>query len=135
MFGKDQKTEEARTILIVDDSEVDRTIAKKIIESMGHNTLIAENGQAGLDVVKGEKPDLILLDCEMPILGGVEMCRILKNNEDTEDIPVIFLTSVDTPRNIIDCFELDAENFLSKPINSKVLINQVSMILKEFFPS
>lgn len=117
-------------ILVVDDSAVDRTFLSKILSKASYQVKLAENGLEGLGVAAKDSPDLIILDCEMPEMDGVEMCRRLKANPATQNIPVIFLTSDNTPRKIIECFEADAENHLTKPVNSRVLIDQIASILK-----
>jgi len=128
--GVDVKKENAnKCVLIVEDSEIDRKVVEEIVSKQGYRHIAAENGRIGLQKAFEEKPDLIILDCEMPELGGVETCKQLKQNQETKDIPVVFLTSVDMPKNIIDCFESDAENYLSKPVSSKVLITEINTIL------
>jgi CheY-like chemotaxis protein len=119
------------TILIVDDSEIDRKLIFKALEGEGYRLVQAENGELGLQTALRENPDLIFLDCQMPVMDGLTMCKKLKENSRTKTIPVVFLTALDTPRNIIDCFEVDAENYLSKPISPKILVNQVKLILQE----
>ena len=126
---KDHNT--AVKILIVDDNEIDLKIIRKALEGEGYNVIQAENGKVGLEMALTHKPDLIFLDCQMPVMDGLEMCKQLKDDPAGENIPVVFLTALDTPRNIIDCFEVDAENYLSKPISPKILTNQVRLILEE----
>jgi CheY-like chemotaxis protein len=120
-----------KTILVVDDNDVDRKIISRIVEKMGIRAVTAINGQEGLQKALQEAPDMIILDCEMPVMNGQEMCKRLQDDHKTENIPVLFLTSINTPKNIIDCFEVDAANFLSKPVNSKILSNQIAIILEE----
>lgn len=121
----------SKTILVVDDDELTRKMLTSIISKDGFNVDQAENGEMGFLKAREIKPDLILLDCEMPVMGGVELCGKLKGDPSLKNIPVIFLTSVDTPSNILNCFELDAENYLSKPIGSKLLLSQIKMTLDE----
>jgi CheY-like chemotaxis protein len=120
-----------RKILIVDDNEIDRKIIRSALEKDGYQTVQAENGAIGLEMARKEKPDLVFLDCQMPVMDGLTMCKKLKEDDDLKHTPVIFLTALDTPRNIIDCFEVDAENYLSKPISPKILTQQVKIILDE----
>jgi len=68
-------------------------------------------------------------------MDGIEMVQLLKDNKETQGIPVIFLTGVDSPKNVVDCFEIDAENFMCKPINPKVLAAQIQQVLTEHFSS
>ncbi|HNV23729.1 MAG TPA: response regulator [Candidatus Omnitrophota bacterium] len=118
-----------KTILVVEDNEVDRTIIQKTLEKEGYSVFWAENGAVGLKKAKEQKPDLILLDCEMPIMDGQETCRRIKEDADLKNIPVLFLTGLNTPKNVVECFDLDAENFLAKPVNPSMLITQINTIL------
>ncbi len=133
IFGskKSSRPPVSRKILIVDDNEIDRKVIQSTLEKAGYSTIQAENGQIGLQKAKQENPDLIFLDCQMPVMDGLTMCKKLKEEDDFKNIPVIFLTALDTPRNIIDCFEVDAENYLSKPISPKILTQQVKFILEQ----
>ncbi len=132
LFGsKKSQNKASRKILIVDDNEIDRKIIRSALEKDGYKTVQAENGSVGLEMARTENPDLIFLDCQMPVMDGLTMCKKLKEDDDLKHTPVIFLTALDTPRNIIDCFEVDAENYLSKPISPKILTQQVKIILDE----
>lgn len=126
---------EDRTVLIVDDSEVDRKLIAKTLMKMGCRVLTAVDGEIGLHIALSETPDLILSDCHMPNMDGVEMCRELKNTDETKEIPVIFLTGDTSPSKVVDCFELNVDNYMCKPINSKVLMSQIEDILTEHLPS
>ncbi|MBF0385459.1 MAG: response regulator [Candidatus Omnitrophica bacterium] len=112
-------------ILVVDDSEIDRTLIGYILKKAGYNVFYAIDGKSGLDAVKSNHIDLILLDCQMPLMGGVEMCRILKSDEHLKGIPVIFVTGIDTPVNVINCFEASAENFIIKPVNQRAILKHI----------
>ncbi len=126
---------EDRTVLIVDDNEVDRKLIAKTLMKMGCRVLTAVDGEIGLHIALSETPDLILSDCHMPNMDGVEMCRELKNSDETKEIPVIFLTGDTSPSKVVDCFELNVDNYMCKPINSKVLMSQIEDILTEHLPS
>lgn len=126
-----RRTYADKCILIVDDSEMDCRIIAKALQGLGCRVLTAEDGDIGYDTAVKEKPDLILSDCNMPRLSGVDMVKKLQENDVTENIPVIFLTGEDSPKNVIDCFESNAYNYMCKPINPKVLNNQIEEILQE----
>ena len=132
LFGKKAVVQSDACILVVDDSEIDRKIIETTLHKRGFQTLAAENGARGLEIAKARHPSLIVLDCEMPVMNGTQMCERLKEDRSTQDIPVLFLTSLDTPKNVVECFQMDAENFLSKPVNPTVLIKQIDLILHEF---
>ncbi|MCA9400438.1 MAG: response regulator [Candidatus Omnitrophica bacterium] len=118
-------------ILVVDDNEVDRRVVKNILEKQGYQILTANDGKEAVRVAMQEKPDVIVMDCEMPELSGVKACQRLKEENETEHIPVIFLTGSDTPTNIIECYDLEAENYLTKPVNAKLLLKDIETILKD----
>ena len=124
-----------RLILIVEDNEEDRGSYKRVVHKMGHRSTLADNGETGLTLARTLRPDIILTNCHLPLLSGTEMCRRLKEDEQTKNIPVLFLTEDDTPKNILDCFDLDAENFLSKPVSSKLLASEIQMILNDYVSS
>lgn len=122
-------------VLIVDDNEVDRKLIAKTLDKMGCVVLTASDGEIGLHMALSEKPDLILSDCQMPHMDGLTMCKELRENEETRDIPVIFLTGNNSPAMVVDCFGMvNVDNYMCKPINAKVLIGQIEDILNEHLP-
>ena len=121
----------SRCVLIVDDNRADLLLVQRTVEKMGYQVLAAENGKVGFEVAKKEKPDLILSDCNMPELNGVEMCRQIKEDPETSGIPLIFLTNVDTPKTVVECFDMGVDNYICKPINPKLLAGQITTIFKE----
>ena len=118
-------------VLVIDDSEVDLRIACAAIERGGYIVLQAHDGESGLVMAREHKPDLIILDYQMPGLKGPEVCKILKSEERTRDIPVLFLTSLTSPGSVIDCYEQGGENYLAKPINPRFLLKQIEQVLKD----
>ncbi len=130
LFGKN-KPDSDKKILVVEDNEIDRKVVVKTLERAGYAVDVAKNGQEGYRKATTTPPELIILDCEMPEMGGIEMCQKLKEIDQLRDIPVVFLTSLDTPGNVLDCFEADAENFLAKPLKPKVLIKEIEKIFAD----
>ncbi len=118
-------------ILVIEDSEVDQKLISMTVERGGYTALSAFEGNAGFILAKQHKPDLIILDYNLPDINGPTVCKMLKNDILTKDIPVLFLTSMDTPGSIINCYEEGGENYLSKPINAKFLLEQINIALKE----
>ena len=134
LFAKDEKKTSPfanRCILTIEDDATQRTMIQKTLERRGYTVLIAEDGQMGLEMAQNQKPDLILLDVIMPGMRGNEVCKRLKADTRTKNIPVLFLTSLDTPKDIIEQYDLGAEIHLTKPINAKELISQVEITFKE----
>jgi sigma-B regulation protein RsbU (phosphoserine phosphatase) len=134
IIGRPQADFSDKLVLVIDDNDVDRKLVEKTVARLGCGVRNAKDGREGLDIILARKPDLVILDCDMPVMSGWEMCQQMRQLNDIKDIPVIFLTSMNTPKNILECFELDAENFLSKPVNAQVLVNNVRTILTSSQP-
>jgi len=117
-------------ILVIEDTEVDQRVACAAIERGGYTALKAGNGKTGLEMAREHKPNLIILDYNLPDTLGPDLCKVLKADEKTSNIPVLFLTSLTGPDNIIKCFE-QGENYLAKPISVKLLLKQIDSILKD----
>ena len=118
-----------KNILTIDDDLSQRTMIQRTLEKSGLKVLTAEDGHLGIEIAQSQKPDLILLDVIMPGLNGNEVCRRLKSDNRTKDIPVVFLTSMDTPKEVIEHYDAGGEIHLTKPINPKELISQIEFTL------
>ncbi len=120
-------------ILVIDDTDVDQRLACAAVERGGFTALKADDGNTGLKIAQEQNPDLIILDYNLPDIKGPDLCKILKSRPDTTHIPVLFLTSLTGPDNVIKCFE-QGENYLAKPISIKLLLKQINVILKDTQP-
>ena len=112
-------------ILIVDDLPENVLILKKTLLREGYKTEIATNGMDAIKMVKDIKPDLILLDVLMPHTDGYEVCERIKNNPETERIPVIFLTALHDMNYIVDGFNSGGVDYISKPYSIPELLARV----------
>ena len=115
------------TILIVEDEEPVREMVAMILEEAGYQTLQAMHGRQALDVVATERPDLVLADIMMPVLGGADLCRSLKAAPDTRRIPVI-LMSAGSQRLAAGA---GADAFLAKPFD----LDQLEAVVQRWAPS
>ncbi len=131
-FPRREEDRKKIKIVVIDDLGTNRTFFQRILEKRGYTVLTACSGEEGIPLVKKEKPKLVLLDFVMPGMRGPEVCKAIKTDQTTKDVPVLFLTSVDTPTDIIACYEQGAENFLTKPIQAGELIKHVEMILEDY---
>ena len=107
-------------ILAVDDTPENLDVVKGILAS-AYTVKAAINGPMALKIVEKQPPDLILLDIMMPDMNGYEVCKRLKSNPDTRDIPVIFLTAMDQTTDESSGFELGAADYITKPVNPPIL--------------
>ncbi len=121
---------EKKVILFIDDSPVDRTLISKLLTKYDFYVLLAEDGTIGLRMAQEEKPDLVLLDILLPGISGIELCKKLKRNPATRDIPVIFYTSIDTPKHLIDYASYGAQEYIQKTMLPEDLIATINSILK-----
>jgi len=101
------------------------------LEANGYDVVSAEDGQEGLEKVKSEKPDLIILDIMMPVMDGFELCSIIKEDEQTRKIPVIILTGRAQDTDSDTARKLGADSFLKKPFDAPVLLAKIEELLKK----
>lgn len=118
-------------ILIVDDERDMTHFLSVRLRSRGYDVSTASDGREALSQIKKNRPDLVLLDVMMPKFNGYEVCRYLKQDEDTKNIPIIFLTARDQIQDRVLAKESGADDFLSKPFEGKLLVNKVENWLKE----
>lgn len=118
------------TILVVDDNQQNLELMQAYLEDIDCNTLAAEDGQEALDAIKENMPDLIILDVMMPVMSGFEVCKRLKNNPETADIPIIMVTALNEFGDIERAIDVGTDDFLSKPINKWELLTRVKTMLK-----
>ena len=119
----------ASSILVVDDQPINVQLLKRKLEREGIRVTPAYNGLEALEVVKKEKPDLILLDVMMPDMDGIEVCQRLQANEDTRGIPVMVLTAKGDEDNEVRVFELGADDFITKPFRARALSARLEAVL------
>jgi len=118
------------TILVVDDERHNLTILVDLLKPF-YEVLAAKNGRKALQAARGETPpDLILLDIMMPEMDGYEVCRELKGDKTTEDIPVIFISAMSQPEDETKGFEMGAVDYITKPISPPIVKARVATHLK-----
>jgi twitching motility two-component system response regulator PilH len=117
-------------ILIVDDSPSQLLGIKRIVEKLGHETLSAEDGAAGVDVANQEIPDLILMAVVMPNRNGFQATRTISKNAATAHIPIILVTTKDQETDKVWGMRQGAKAYVTKPIKEEELVKA----LQEFLP-
>ncbi len=118
------------TILVIEDSEVYQMNISETLKSEGYDVVIRSDGYSALKDIQTINPDLILLDVVMPGINGYDVCKELKQGSNMIDIPVIFLTSLDSNVNELLGFELGAVDYIRKPITPAVLKARVHTHIK-----
>lgn len=114
-------------ILIIDDSPDDLHLLVKLLKGRGYQLSIARDGHNGYQLAANQPPDLILLDVYMPRADGFAACRLLKTDERTRDIPVIFLTAANDKEAKLKGFSLGAVDFISKPYIADEVLARVGV--------
>lgn len=122
-------------ILIVDDSPTNLSLIVDYLEDYGLNILIAEDGKSSLERAKYAKPNIILLDVLMPGIDGYETCTFLKQDSETQDIPVIFMTALSSIEDKVKGFEVGAVDYVIKPIQPEEVLARIKLHLKLRFMS
>jgi DNA-binding response OmpR family regulator len=117
----------AQTILVVDDEAKLREMIRVYLEQEGYRVVEAANGRDALFMARDEKPDLIVLDLMMPVMGGYEFMRIFSKESDT---PIIMLTAKVEDQDKIVGLELGADDYLTKPFNVRELLARVRAVLR-----
>jgi putative two-component system response regulator len=117
-------------ILIVDDVDTNRFVLRDIIEEMGYMPVLAENGKQALKIVQRHPLAMIILDIAMPEMDGFEVCRIIKENANTREIPIIFISAYDEPADVVKGFALGGADYITKPFIPEVVRARVNLQIK-----
>ncbi|MDP2606877.1 MAG: response regulator [Deltaproteobacteria bacterium] len=120
-----------KTIMVVDDNPDIITIVKTILEGKGYSVSSASGGAELLNMLKGQKPDLIILDIMMPEMDGLEVLSRLKAVSETATIPVILLTAKVQYEDVLGGYKLGADYYITKPFTSTQLVNGINLLLGE----
>jgi len=117
-------------ICVIEDEEDIREILMLQLNREGYATLSAETGEEGIQVVREHKPELVLLDLMLPGLDGLDVCRTLRENKDTKDIPIIMITARGEESDIITGLEMGADDYVTKPFSPRVVLSRMKAVLR-----
>ncbi len=117
MFGK--------KILVIDDTVLMQKMISDILRAENYNVIVAGSGEEGLLKVAQEKPDLVILDIVLPGIDGFEVCKILRENDSNNLMPIIMITSQGNEEDKLRGLELGADDYIVKPFNPRELISRV----------
>lgn len=118
------------TILVADDEPSNRSLLQRRLERAGYSVVTARDGREAIDNARETLPDLILLDVMMPVMDGLEACRVIKADEATRDIPVIFLSARDETDVKVNGLSLGANDYISKPFKAEELLARVDVAMR-----
>jgi len=126
-FAKDMKT----NIVIVEDSLTQAEKLRYTLEEQGFQVLHARNGQEALHLISTDKPAIVISDIIMPEMDGFELCKRIKSEPATKATPVILLTVLSDPRDVIRSLECGADNFITKPYDEENLLSRIQYLLSQ----
>ena len=126
----ENKRQRDTVVLVVDDNQQNRELLQAYLEDVDCRTVAANDGLEALEVLAKDPPDLVLLDVMMPKMSGFEVCRRIKNDPKTTDIPVIMVTALNEFGDIERGIDSGTDDFLSKPVNKLELLTRVKTMLK-----
>ena len=122
-----------KNILVVEDDPDIKELISFNLSNQGHQVFEANNGELGIEKAREKIPDLILLDLMLPGIHGLDVCRIIKADQETKDIPIIMVTAMGQEEDIVKGLETGADDYITKPFSIKVLLARVSAVLRRSF--
>ncbi len=128
LFKTKKKIKNATILVVDDEADLLNTIQTRLKWNK-FNVLTALNGREGLEIAASQKPDLILLDNNMPVMSGLEMLAQLRENPEIKNIPVIMVTAVCEPRNIAAASSFGIIDYITKPFDFAELTEKITQIL------
>lgn len=117
-------------VMVVDDNPAALLTARDVLEEKGFETIEADSGEKCIEMLKTEKPDIILMDVMMPGMTGLETCKSIKKNKSTKDIPVIMVAAKCSEEDVLKGMRAGATDYFPKPFSFDALVAKVNSILK-----
>jgi len=119
-----------KNIMVVDDSLTVRRVTQRLLEREGYQVMLAKDGVDALEQLQGVKPDLMLVDIEMPRMDGFDLTRNVRGDERTRDIPIIMITSRSADKHRNYALQLGVNAYFGKPFQEPVLLDAIAGLLK-----
>ena len=120
----------SKKILIIDDEDQIRSLLEDLFKAEGFMVISSADTEEGYKKALKSQPDMILLDIKIPRIGGIELCRLLRSNQQTKNIPIIMLTVESSETDKVIGLEMGADDYITKPFNNKELIARVKSLLR-----
>src|SRR3990167_10508397 len=116
-------------ILIVEDSPVEAEMLRRILVRAGYRVMLAKNGEEGLQALREHPRTLVMSDINMPLMDGYELCHAIKLDEKLWGTPVILVTSLAEPKDIIRALDVGADGYITKPYVEDILLGRIRSLL------
>ena len=118
------------TILVVEDNEMNRKLCRAILENFQATVIEAETAEKGMELLEQQRPDLVLMDIQLPGMSGLQAIKIIKENPAWRDIPVIALTAYAMREDAIKVKKAGCDGYITKPYSISTLIDEIVRILQ-----
>ena len=125
-------TKRPKSILVIEDEPDIREIIEFNLTKFNYNVLLANNGEKGLKQARSDEPDLILLDLMLPGIQGLDVCRIIKSDENLKNTPIIILSALGQEQDIIKGLEAGADDYVNKPFSMDILKARIKTVLRRY---
>ena len=122
----------SKKIAVIEDNKTNIKLIRYQLEMEGFDVHIEETGNAGIKMIKNQKPDIVILDIGLPDIDGFELCKTLRNDKVTKDYPIIMLTAKGEDRDKIKGLKLGADDYITKPYNADELILRIKNLLTRY---
>jgi CheY-like chemotaxis protein len=119
-----------KKVLVVDDNANNLLLEKDLLEVAGFEVLEAENASTAMEMARREKPDIILMDVRLPDMRGTDAARLLRQDVETLDIPIVFVTSSVMAEGREEIKDIPNSGFIGKPINTRTFVQEISQFIK-----
>lgn len=123
--------EQPQEILIVEDSPVEAELLRRTLVRAGYQVRIAHNGAEGVEAARSKRPAMVMSDINMPVMDGYQLCRILKYDEELWNLPLVLLTVLSEPEDIIQAISAGADAYIVKPFIEATLLERISSLLNQ----
>src|ERR1035437_5995792 len=119
-----------KKVLVVDDNKSNLTLEKDLLEVAGFEVFVAENAADSIAIAGREKPDIIIMDVRLPDMRGTEAAMILRENKETRDISIVFVTASVMADGMDEIKQIPNSGFIGKPINTRTFAKEISQFIK-----
>ena len=116
--------------LIIDDNGNNLTLEKDLLEVAGFEVFVAQDASSGIAIARKEKPDIIIMDVRLPDMRGSEAARILRQDKETSDIPIVFVTASVMAEGREEIRPITNSGFIGKPINTRTFAKEISKFIR-----
>ena len=121
------------TVLVIEDEPDIRELIEFNLKKYDYNVLLANNGEKGLKDARSYEPDLILLDLMLPGIQGIDVCRVIKSDENIKNTPIIILSALGQEEDIVLGLEAGADDYVSKPFSLEILNARIKTVLRRYY--